>query len=213
MVTSITASFISLVVIIILNIIYKKAAYILTEFEDCSQVFPYLVLEFGCSGNFYGYFVWIYFVNIISFLKLNNSSMIHFPWRFFVSSLWTATLPCSISRFSRIRLLELLVSQTFGISSGNTTALILFVEDYNYIEAGERRFRWPRCPEGGCSYQLAIQLIVTMVGKQIFNNCTEFISVLKFTWLKRKFRWFSKCCKVKYNHNSVKFRFRKLKYF
>ena len=77
--------------------------------------------------------------------------------------------------------------------------LILSLENYNYIEAGEWRFRWPTCPEGGCSYQLAIQLIVTMVGKQIFSNCTEFISVLNFTWLKRKF---SKCKKVKYHDYS-----------
>lgn len=67
-----------------------------------------------------------------------------------------------------------------------------FSDNYNYIEAGERRFRWQGCPEGGCSYELAIQLMITMVGKQIFNNCVEFL----FPWLMRKV---SKCRKVS-NH-------------
>ena len=67
-----------------------------------------------------------------------------------------------------------------------------FSDNYNYIEAGERRFRWQGCPEGGCSYELAIQLMITMVGKQIFNNCVEFL----FPWLMRKV---SKCRKVSYH--------------
>jgi hypothetical protein len=67
-------------------------------------------------------------------------------------------------------------------------------DNYNYIEAGERRFRWQGCPEGGCSYELAIQLMITMVGKQIFNNCVEFL----FPWLMRKI---SKCRKMSDVHD------------
>ena len=36
-----------------------------------------------------------------------------------------------------------------------------------------KRVRWRGCPDGGCNYELAIQLIVVMVGKQIINNVIE----------------------------------------
>jgi hypothetical protein len=142
MVASITASCISLVVIIILNIIYNWAALVLTEFE-----LPRTQQQFDDS----------YALKVFCFQFVNYYSTLFYIA--FFKDPFTGT-----------------------------------PDNYNYIEAGERRFRWQGCPEGGCSYELAIQLMITMVGKQIFNNCVEFL----FPWIMRKV---SKCRKMSDVHD------------
>ena len=189
MVASITASCISLVVIIILNIIYNWAALVLTEFEVRSQE------NLSQTWLFRAKFPDKIILNVESFLVHNSNLMIHTLSKSFAFNSSITILPCSILRFSKIHSLELLVGSVLPLSV-DASAFIKqkyhFSDNYNYIEAGERRFRWQGCPEGGCSYELAIQLMITMVGKQIFNNCVEFL----FPWLMRKV---SKCRKVTYH--------------
>lgn len=48
---------------------------------------------------------------------------------------------------------------------------------------GEMKVRWQGCQNGGCHYELAIQLIITMVGKQAFNNIRELCTIkLRQLW-------------------------------
>ena len=37
------------------------------------------------------------------------------------------------------------------------------------------KVRWQGCVAGGCNYELSIQLIITMVGKQVLNNVLEIV--------------------------------------
>ena len=60
------------------------------------------------------------------------------------------------------------------------TMTIILVE-WTYIETGDKKIRWQGCPDGGCNYELAIQLMITMVGKQIYNNLAEVVT----PWLKQ----------------------------
>ena len=54
---------------------------------------------------------------------------------------------------------------------------------WTYIETGDKKIRWQGCPDGGCNYELAIQLMITMVGKQIYNNLAEIVTpYLKQLW-------------------------------
>ena len=55
------------------------------------------------------------------------------------------------------------------------TLTIILVE-WTYIETGDKKIRWQGCPDGGCNYELAIQLMITMVGKQIYNNVAEVVT-------------------------------------
>ena len=56
----------------------------------------------------------------------------------------------------------------------------------NEIVIADGRYRWAGC-DGGCSYELAIQLIVTMVGKQHYNNCLEIF----MPWLIKMYKTWS----------------------
>ena len=38
-----------------------------------------------------------------------------------------------------------------------------------------KRFQNDQCDPAGCLYELAVQLAVIMVGKQILNNCLEIL--------------------------------------
>ena len=40
---------------------------------------------------------------------------------------------------------------------------------------GQLKVRWQGCVAGGCNYELSIQLIITMVGKQVLNNVLEIV--------------------------------------
>lgn len=61
--------------------------------------------------------------------------------------------------------------------------------DYTTVNVNGKSFRWAGC-DGGCSYELAIQLIITMVGKQIFNNFIEVV----LPWTIRHYKKWSMVC-------------------
>lgn len=63
--------------------------------------------------------------------------------------------------------------------------------DYTTIDIRGQKYRWAGC-DGGCSYELAIQLIITMVGKQLFNNFIEII----LPWVTRHYERWAKVNKV-----------------
>ena len=70
-----------------------------------------------------------------------------------------------------------------------------------YIAMGDKKIRWKGCPEGGCNYELAIQLIVTMVGKQVVHQATG----VGVPWLMQKVKSFLKVCnwQLQYNTNVI----------
>ena len=68
--------------------------------------------------------------------------------------------------------------------------------DPTTIEIGKKNYRWAGC-DGGCSYELAIQLIITMVGKQIYNN---FIEVL-LPFIIQKYKEWSMVILPAYSNN------------
>jgi len=47
--------------------------------------------------------------------------------------------------------------------------------------------RWQGCDSGGCTYELAIQMIITMVAKQLLLNIVEIIMPLLTFWFKKTF--------------------------
>ncbi|CAK8678217.1 unnamed protein product [Clavelina lepadiformis] len=131
--TTITASLISLIVIMILNKVYEKVALWLTHME-----LPRTQLEF--EDSFTLKMFCFQFVNYYSFL---------FYVAFFKSP--------------------------FAGYPGN----------YTYL--GE--WRWTECDAGGCMYELSIQLIIIMLGKQLWNNIVELV----WPWMINKYRaWRSK---------------------
>ena len=131
---SFTASCISLIVIIFLNIIYQLAAVKLTEIE-----LPRTQQEFDDS----------YSLKVFCFQFVNYYSTL-FYIAFFKDTL-----------------------------TG-------YPDKPNEIVIGDGRYRWAGC-DGGCSYELAIQLIVTMVGKQHYNNCLEIF----MPWLIKMYKTWS----------------------
>ena len=65
----------------------------------------------------------------------------------------------------------------------------------NEIIIGDGRYRWAGC-DGGCSYELAVQLIITMVGKQLYNNFLEII----MPWLIKMYKkWSTLVSKIAFN--------------
>nr|CAB3221917.1 anoctamin-5 [Phallusia mammillata] len=129
MLTTITASLLSLIIIMCLNFVYEKMALILTDME-----LPRTQIEFDDSFTFKMFC--FQFVNFYSYL-------------FYVA----------------------FFKQTFAGYPANYTYLF-----------GE--FRWDECDAGGCMYELSIQLIIIMLGKQIWNNVIE----LMMPWMINKYR-------------------------
>uniref|UniRef100_H2YZM2 Anoctamin n=1 Tax=Ciona savignyi TaxID=51511 RepID=H2YZM2_CIOSA len=129
MLTTITASLLSLIVIMLLNKVYEKVALWLTELE-----LPRTQTEFEDRFTFKMFC--FQFVNFYSYL---------FYIAFFKS--------------------------TITGSPGN----------YNYL-FGE--WRWEECDAGGCMYELSIQLIIIMFGKQLWNNIVELV----LPWAQTKYR-------------------------
>lgn len=64
----------------------------------------------------------------------------------------------------------------------------LILVERRHIEMGELKVRWQGCQHGGCHYELAIQLIITMVGKQAFNNIKELV-LIKSRQFSRSVQW------------------------
>ena len=78
------------------------------------------------------------------------------------------------------------------------TMTIILVE-WTYIETGDKKIRWQGCPDGGCNYELAIQLMITMVGKQIYNNLAEVVT----PWLKQLWTRFRQVSHFNYPGRTV----------
>ncbi|CAG5106103.1 Oidioi.mRNA.OKI2018_I69.chr1.g2683.t2.cds [Oikopleura dioica] len=64
--------------------------------------------------------------------------------------------------------------------------LVGYPTNYLSIKGSDgKEYRWAGC-DGGCSYELAIQLIITMVGKQLINNVIEILLPAFQKWWTRK---------------------------
>ncbi|CBY36706.1 unnamed protein product [Oikopleura dioica] len=64
--------------------------------------------------------------------------------------------------------------------------LVGYPTNYLSIKGSDgKEYRWAGC-DGGCSYELAIQLIITMVGKQLINNVMEIVLPALNKWWTRK---------------------------
>ncbi|XP_077971409.1 anoctamin-5-like isoform X2 [Styela clava] len=128
MLTTITASLLSLIVIMVLNKVYEVVALKLTHME-----LPRTQMEFDDSFTFKMFC--FQFVNYYSYL---------FYVAFFKTSI-----------------------------AGNPS---------NYTYLGD--WRWEQCDPGGCMYELSIQLIIIMLGKQLWNNTLEIV----LPWTLNKYR-------------------------
>lgn len=128
MLTTITASCLSLIVIMLLNKVYEYVAIWLTNLE-----LPRTQIEFEDSFTFKMFC--FQFVNYYSYL--------------FYVAFFKTTIAGSPS-------------------------------SYTYLG----QWRWEQCDPGGCMYELSIQLIIIMFGKQVWNN---FIEIL-LPWIRNKYR-------------------------
>ncbi|XP_078488512.1 anoctamin-5 isoform X3 [Ciona intestinalis] len=129
MLTTITASMLSLIIIMCLNKVYEKVAIWLTNME-----LPRTQTEFEDRFTFKMFC--FQFVNFYSYL---------FYVAFFKGT----------------------ISGTPG--------------HYTYLFGS---WRWEQCDAGGCMYELSIQLIIIMFGKQLWNNFIELV----MPWLQHKYR-------------------------
>ncbi|VDM01795.1 unnamed protein product [Schistocephalus solidus] len=180
-----TGACINLVLIMILGRLYQTLAYKMTQWEmhETQSAFDkYLTIKVFLF-EFVNYYASIFY---IAFFKgrLADPPFIHrylilhpsHPNRLYVghpSSRFTDSSPCLLAKKLSCQVSRGLISSAKFVGHPGAFATFLGLRN----EA---------CSTGGCLVELAQDLLVFMVGKQIVNNCQEILFPIVASWFHRK---------------------------
>uniref|UniRef100_H2YZL9 Anoctamin n=1 Tax=Ciona savignyi TaxID=51511 RepID=H2YZL9_CIOSA len=161
MLTTITASLLSLIVIMLLNKVYEKVALWLTELElprtqtEFEDRFTFKMFCFQFV-NFYSYLFYIAFFKSTITGSPGNYNYLFGEWR------WEE------------------VGVALDSRGGMSPLYKNFKDEYLALKINALS----HCDAGGCMYELSIQLIIIMFGKQLWNNIVELV----LPWAQTKYR-------------------------